>query len=154
MSDTQKLEQAADSGLPSHDLLCSSIPSRLPDGRQNPEWRRDYARRRKEAGNPLKQYPKSAEYWANWRKTPTGMAAVKRWNESEAGKAAMAKYRASKKGQRKRHETGEEYADRIIRELEAISRHNKQKPRLDVVSHSTPQAPVMREGLAGTTGGN
>jgi hypothetical protein len=28
------------------------------------------------------------------------------------------------------------------------------KPRLDVVSHSTPQAPVMREGLAGTTGGN
>lgn len=124
------------------DLLCSSIPSRLPDGRTNPEYMRAYNKRRKEAGNPVvtaeyyKQYRQrrldegrpmkgqTAEGRREYRKTEKGKAEMKRWNESEKGKAARAKYRASPIYKRKRHESGEEYASRIIRECEEIYQHN------------------------------
>ena len=148
MSDTPKLQQDADSGLPSHDLLCSSIPSRLPDGRMNPAYQKYIYEKRKQEG---RHKPRDAGYYKEWRdkkkengedprykgdfathaewlrayrKTDAGKQAMKKWRMSEKGIAAQEKYKSSTKGQRKRHETGEEYASRIIRELEEISQHN------------------------------
>lgn len=74
------------------------IPARLPGGKMNPEYYRAY------------------------RKTSMGAAIVRRWNESEEGIASRKKYRATKKAKKKPKETGEEYAARIIRELEEISK--------------------------------
>ncbi len=74
------------------------------------EYLREYRKRRKTEGRPLKQYPRSKE-------------TIRRWNESEKGKAAYARYMARNKGMRgnrEHHETGDEYASRIIRELEEI----------------------------------
>jgi len=112
--------------LPSSDLLCSSIPVMLPNGKRNPAYDRWYRAKRKAEGNPVKVpwNAARAKWKQEWRQTAAGKAATKRWNESEAGKAAIAKYRSSPKGRRQSQETGDEYASRIIRELEAISRHN------------------------------
>lgn len=102
-----------------------TIPSRLPDGRSNPEYWKKYREKRKAAGNPIYNNCKSEkhkEYRKKWRKTESGKASIKRYNESEKGKAAMAKYRASSKykANRSKKETGEEYASRIIKYIESI----------------------------------
>jgi hypothetical protein len=120
----------------SGDLLCCSIPARLPDGRRNPEYSRAYAQRRKAEGRPIPNAEYQRAYYHRRKaegrpiKSPEQ---IKQWNESAKGKAARARYMASKKGQRKRHETGEEYADRIIRELEEIYQHNAsmEQPRAE-----------------------
>ena len=122
----------AGGGCSSHDLLCSSVPARLPDGRTNPEYARQYQARRKAAGNPVKHDP---EYWKEYRDKRKAAGnpvktyarspeAIKRWNESEKGKAARAKYEASPKYKRRRRESGEAYAARIIRDMEEIYQHN------------------------------
>ena len=103
--------------IESTDLLCSSIPARMPNGKCNPEYRRWYRAKRKAAGNPI-QANRDGEARKRYRATEKGKAQVKRWNESEKAKAASEKYRASPKGKRKRHETGEQYASRILREME------------------------------------
>jgi hypothetical protein len=99
----------------------TTIPSRLPDGRSNPEYVRQYRAKRKAAGYPVNTGWTSEKH-RQWRKTESGKASIKRWNESEKGKAASAKYRASSnyKVSRSKRETGEEYASRIIRDIENI----------------------------------
>ena len=74
------------------------IAARLPSGKANPEYYRAY------------------------RKTKVGAAIMKRWNDSDECRASIRKYRATKKAKKKPKETGEEYAARIIRELEKISK--------------------------------
>lgn len=102
----------------------TKIPSRLPNGRYNPVWAKQYREKRKAAGNPVKQAKYDSVLAKQYRKTEKGKASWKRWNESEKAKIVNARYRASAKGQKKRQETGEDYASRIIHELKMISRHN------------------------------
>ena len=92
------------------------IPSKLPDGRLNPEWRKRYIARRKAAGNPIPQ--KTKEQWREYRKTTAGKAAVKKWHDSKKGKAANTRSLIKRKVATTNKETPEEYAGRIMGDLD------------------------------------
>ena len=130
-----------------------NIPRRLPDGSENPEYRKLRYAKMKEAGTLPKRDPayyqkrrakRKADgvkekwntyearkgYINEWRKTPKGKECVKRYNESDKAKATRARYHASKSGQRNKTariqaETGDEYAARIIREIETRDEYNE-----------------------------
>lgn len=100
--------------------LNSSIPKRLPDGRTNPDYSKAYNKARKEAGNPVKQYPKDAAYWREYRKTEAGKAAMKKRNSGENGKAATARYEEKMKLKRRTISAAKKAA-KIANELLALT---------------------------------
>lgn len=75
MTTTKKQTEAVEGGSSSHDLLAAERPpSRLPDGRANPAWKR----------------------W--WRaNTEKGKVSVKTWNAGEGMAKAKAKYVGGKR---------------------------------------------------------
>jgi len=97
----------------------TAIPSRNPDGTRNRAYTNQYRQRRKDSGNPIvRPNEKNTEWQRRYRATAKGNACVKKYNDSEKGKAARARYMANHR-RVKRRETGDEYASRIIRELES-----------------------------------
>jgi hypothetical protein len=106
----------------------ATISRRLPDGKPNPAYYKQYREKRKADGNPIKQAKRSTEYNSEctrrYRATTKGKAAVKKWNESAKGQIARKKYKASLT----RYETGDEYASRIMREINEISKSNQSHP--------------------------
>ena len=93
-------------------------PKRMLDGKCNPEYAKWHRAKRKAEGNPIKQKPWPAEKKRAYRKTEAGKLSMKKWRTSEKGIAARSKYLASEKGILSRRETSDEYASRIIKELE------------------------------------
>lgn len=97
---------------PIQEIPAPPIPSRLLNGKANPEYDRAYRAKRKAAGVKVD--------WNASRKTPKGKAWLKAYNASEKGRAARARYEAKrpKRGPRLKSESAEAYAARIMRDLE------------------------------------
>jgi hypothetical protein len=108
-----------------------TIPCRLKDGRRNPEWTKHNKQRRKLAGllansthNPEKRkeyYKNNSEVFKKYRKSAKGKAVRKRYWSSEKGKATRGRYldkiRPNRKKREDPKETGDQYAERVLKEL-------------------------------------
>jgi hypothetical protein len=108
-----------------------TVPSRLEDGRRNPEWTKQNKQRRRLAGlpaNPKHNPEKRKEYYRNnierfkeYTKSPEAKAARKRYQSSAKGKATkdrfLDKIRPNRKKRDNPNETGDQYAKRVLEEL-------------------------------------
>jgi hypothetical protein len=109
----------------------NTVPSRLEDGRRNPEWTKQNKQRRRLAGlpvnpkhNPEKRkeyYKNNSEYFKKYRKSPAAKAATKRYRNSEKGKATINRFLDKARPNRKKrdnpNETGDQYAKRVLEGL-------------------------------------
>jgi hypothetical protein len=103
------------------------VRSRLPDGRENPEYTKlKYAILKAQGRLPARNRDKANTRQREYRKTEKGKAIVDAWAKSEGHKKACKKrYEKIKANNPKKEKTlaqkAEAYANRIMRDLRGVS---------------------------------